>query len=173
MHLKNILSGFCCAALCCAPLFGQAAAAGTSDKDFMKNVAEADMLEAHFGQMAQDQASRQDIKDYGQMLVTDHTANYKDLGTLASKSNTDIPKAIDAKDNKTIDAFTRLKGPAFDHRFLAEMIQAHQKAIAEFKREAEHGTDADVKAFANSTLPKLQEHLEKARDLSKPAKHAK
>lgn len=174
MNFKNkIFSGACCAALCCAPVFAQAAAGGTSDKDFIKMAGEADMVEAHFGQMAQDQASRQDIKDYGQMLVTDHTANYNDLVALAAKAGGDVPKGIDAKDNKKIDAFKSLKGAAFDHRFLAEMIQAHQQAIAEFKREAEHGENADVKAFANSTLPKLQEHLEKARDLSKPMKHGK
>ncbi len=173
MHLNNILSGLCCVALCCAPVFAQAGAPSTSDKEFMDMAAQTDMLEAHLGQMAQDQASRQDVKDYGQMLVTDHTANYKDLAALATKAGGDIPKAIDAKGNKTIDQLEKLKGAAFDHRFVMEMIEGHTKAIAEFKREAEHGENADVKAFANTTLPKLQEHLDKAKDLSKPAKHAK
>ena len=174
MHLRNILTSLCCAGLCCSPVFAQAKKAGMSDKDFVMMAAETDMLEAHLGQMAQDQASRQDVKDYGQMLVSDHTANYKDASAVASKAGTDVPKAINAKDNKTIDQFVRLKGAAFDHRFLAEMIQGHQKAITEFKREAASGEDANVKAFANSTLPKLQDHLDKAKDLSKPAaKHAK
>lgn len=170
MYLKNTLAGLCGAALFCATAFAQAAAGpSTSDKDFMKMAAEADMVEAHFGQMAQDQASRQDIKDYGQMLVTDHTANYNDLNALATKAGVDIPKGIDAKDNKKIDAFTKLKGAAFDHRFVAEMIQAHETAIVAFKKEAEHGEDTNVKAFANSTIPKLQDHLEKAKALAKPA----
>ena len=173
MHRKSILTGVCGFALCCVPVLAQTTAPSASDKEFMKMVAEADMVEAHFGQMAQDQASRQDIKDYGQMLVTDHTANYNDLNALAVKTTVDIPKGIDAKDNKNIDRFAALKGAAFDHRFLAEMIQAHEKAITAFKREAEHGENADVKAFASSTLPKLQDHLDKAKDLAKPAKHSK
>jgi len=173
MHAKGIFTALCCGALCCLPVLAQSAAPSASDKEFMKSVAETDMLEAHFGQMAQDQASRQDVKDYGQMLVTDHTANYNDLNTLATKAGIDIPKAINATDNKTIARFASLKGAAFDHRFLAEMIQGHEKAIAEFKREEAHGEDADVKTFATNTLPKLQEHLDKAKDLAKPAKKSK
>lgn len=174
MYLKSIVTGVCCCALAYLPLLAQTAPA-TSDKDFMNMAAQTDMLEAHLGQMAQDQGLRQDVKDYGQMLVTDHTANYKDVSALAAKNGGDVPKGIDAQGNKMIDALAKLKGAAFDRRFVTEMIQGHTRAIAEFQRESKNGQNADVKAFADSTLPKLREHLEKARDLAKPAnsKHAK
>ncbi|MGA8029160.1 MAG: DUF4142 domain-containing protein [Bryobacteraceae bacterium] len=169
----RIFSGAGVLALCCAPAFAQATALSAGDKDFMKMAAETDMVEANLGQAAQNQAERQDVKDYGQMLAADHTANYNDLNALATKTSVDIPKGIDAKDNKKIDALVKLKGAAFDHRFLAEMIQGHTQAIAAFKKEAATGDNADVKAFANTTLPKLQEHLDKAKDLSKPMKKGK
>ncbi|MGH7249209.1 MAG: DUF4142 domain-containing protein, partial [Pseudomonadota bacterium] len=72
--------------------------------------------------------------------------------------------------NRMIKPFDSLKGAAFDHRFLSAMASGHEKAIAAFKRESEHGENADVKAFAASALPTLEDHLHKAQDLLKPAK---
>jgi putative membrane protein len=54
------------------------------------------------------------------------------------------------------------------------MVAGHQKAIAAYQKEANDGQNADIKAYANQTLPALQKHLEQARDLekSKSAKKA-
>jgi len=50
------------------------------------------------------------------------------------------------------------------------MISDHEKAIALFQAEAKGGTDADLKAYAEKTLPKLKDHLKMAQDLSKNTK---
>ena len=54
-----------------------------TDQQFIDMAAQTDMLEAHLGQMAANQAASQDVKDYAQMLVTDHTtttSNWRDTG---------------------------------------------------------------------------------------------
>jgi putative membrane protein len=42
------------------------------------------------------------------------------------------------------------------------MIRDHQQDIADFRKEAESGQDPDLKAFAQRTLPILEQHLQMA-----------
>lgn len=171
MNPKRILMGIACCALIALPGFAQATgSASDADKKFVQDAAQTDMLEAHLGQMAQEMAAKQDVKDYAQTLTTDHTKNYDDLTAAATKAGVDVPKAIDAQGNKVVDMFAKLKGAAFDRRFETEMVAGHRKAIAEFKKEADSGQDPGIKDYASKTLPTLQDHLEKAEALAKPAK---
>jgi putative membrane protein len=138
-----------------------------TDQKFVDMAAQTDMLEAHLGQMAADQAATQDVKDYASMLVTDHTANYQQLTALGAKDALTVPKGLDAAHDKMIAPFEKLKGAAFDSRYLHEMIAGHTEAIGVFTKEAADASNADVKAYASETLPTLHKHLDAAKDLSK------
>lgn len=175
MYTKPIFYGVCSIALCCAPAFAQAggsATAGASaDQKFVDMAAQTDMMEAHLGQMAADQASSQGVKDFGQTLVTDHTADYNKLTAAATKAGNTVPKGLDAEHDRMIKPFDKLKGATFDRRFLHEMVSGHEKAIAAYKKEEADGQSADIKQYATDALPVLQKHLETAQELEKsPAK---
>jgi putative membrane protein len=73
--------------------------------------------------------------------------------------------------DRKIAPFEKLKGATFDHRYVTDMISGHEQAIAEYKKEANDGQNADIKAYANTALPVLQKHLDAAKDLEK--KHTK
>jgi len=171
MKIKAVVLAFTACALYCAPGLAQTSAStpGDSDQKFLDFAAQIDMVEAHLGQLAANQADAQAVKDYAQMLVTDHTNDYQQLGTIAKKANLTLPNGIDAAHNKMIAPFEKLKGAAFDRRYEHEMVAGHQKAIAEYKKESESGTNADLKAYATQALPTLEKHLQAAQDLS-PAK---
>lgn len=171
MYMRITLSGLCCMALCCVPAFAQAT--GTAnDQKFVDFAAQTDMTEAHLGQLAQDQSSNQGVKDFAQMLVTDHTDDYNKLTAAATKAGATVPKGIDAEHNKMIAPFEKAKGAAFDRRFERDMVAGHTKAIAEYKKEEADGQNADMKAYATAALPVLEKHLQAAKDLEK-AKHTK
>lgn len=65
---------------------------------------------------------------------------------------------------KTMDKLSKLSGADFDKAYMNEMLKDHQKDVAMFEKEANSGKDADVKAWATSTLPTLRDHLQMARD---------
>lgn len=172
--MKSILSAVCCVVLCCLPALAQkthaakgASAAPMTDQQFVDFTAQTDMLEAHLGQMAADQASSQGVKDYAQMLVTDHTSDYQHLTNLAGTANLTVPKGLDDAHNKMIAPFEKLKGAAFDSHYIHEMIAGHTKAIEVYKKEAADAQSADLKTYANATLPTLQKHLDGAKELLK------
>lgn len=175
--MKRILSAVCCIALASIPALAQSKAPGgpaITDQQFVDFAAQTDMVEANLGQLAQTVASSQPIKDYAQMLVTDHTKDFNQLNDIAHQANLDSPNAIDAEHNKMmIDPFQKLKGAAFDHRYIQEMITGHTKAIAVYTKESRDGQNPALKAYATQALPILQMHLDEAKALQNSKATAK
>lgn len=166
--MKRMLSAFCCLALCSLPALAQKkAAGGMTDQQFVDFAAQTDMVEANLGQLAQSVAAKQDVKDYGQMLVNDHTKDFGQLNTAAQQASLTVPTSIDAEHNKTmIDPFQKLKGAAFDHKYIQEMIAGHTKAIAIYKKEASDAQNDAIKNYAQTALPVLQKHLDDAKQIA-------
>jgi putative membrane protein len=176
-QMKRILSAVCCIALASIPALAQKKAAGgpaMTDQQFVDFAAQTDMVEANLGQLAQNVASSQPVKDYAQMLVTDHTKDFNQLYDIAHQANLNRPNAIDAEHKKMmIDPFEKLKGAAFDHRYIQEMVAGHTKAIAIYKKESADAQNPALKSYAEQTLPVLQKHLDGAKDLQKSKPTAK
>jgi putative membrane protein len=156
-----------CSVLSMSLLAQGAESTATSDQAFIDMAAQTDMTEAHLGQMAADQAGAQDVKDFAQMLVTDHTADYKQLTAIATKAGLTVPKGLDAKQMKMIAPFEKLHGKAFDRLFARDMVAGHEAAIAAYNKEARDGQNADVKGYASQTIPTLEKHKTAAQALGK------
>lgn len=170
--MKGISVALLSLALVVVPVFAkqgakEAAKTPMTDQQFVDFAAQTDMTEANLGQVAQDKGG-QAVKDYGQMLRTDHTSDYDQLTAAAQKAGLTVSQGIDAEHNRMIDSLTKLKGAAFDHRFAHEMIEGHEHAIAVYKKEAQDAQSPDIKAYAEQALPTLQKHLENAQQLEKP-----
>lgn len=145
-----------------------------TDQEFVDFAAQTDMTEAHLGQMAQEKGESQGVKDYGQMLASDHTNDYNQITSVATKANLTVPKGIDAMHDRLITPLDKLKGAAFDRTFLRDMVTGHEHALSVYKKEANDAQNADLKAYANQAVPVLEKHLSGAQDLMKaPRKAAK
>jgi putative membrane protein len=176
--MRRILSVLCCLAFCSLPVLAHAraqekAAKGPamSDQKFVDFAAQTDMVEANLGQLAQTASDSQPVKDYGQMLVTDHTKDFNQLYSAAHQANLTVPDAIDTENNKTmIGPFEKLKGEAFDRRYIHEMIAGHTKAIAIYKKEEADAQNPAIKSYAETAIPVLQKHLDAAEALEKGKK---
>ncbi len=175
--MKLVLSAVCCIALGSIPVLAQSKASkgeAMTDQKFVDFVAQTDMVEANLGQLAETVASSQAVKDYGEMLVTDHTKDFSQLNDVARQANLTVPNAIDAEHNKMmIDPFQKLKGAAFDHRYIREMVAGHTKAIGVYKKESADAQNPALKSYAEQALPVLEKHLDGAKALEKSKTPAK
>jgi len=161
--MKRAFLAMSCLCLCSSFAIAQASKPMT-DQQFVDFAGQTDMVEAHLGNLAQSKATSQALKDYGQMLVTDHTRDFQQLQSMAHQAGFNVPTAIDAEHNKTmIGPFYALKGAAFDHKFLQEMVTGHTQAIAIYKKEADEAQNPDLKSYAQNALPVLQKHLDDAK----------
>lgn len=139
-----------------------------TDQQFVDFAAQTDMIEANLGQLAQDSAERQDVKDYGKMLANDHTNDFQQLTAAAQQANLTVPTSIDEQHNKAIiGPYQKLKGAAFDHKYIADMIAGHTKAIEVYKKAAADAENPAIKTYAAAALPVLQKHLDGAKELEK------
>ena len=145
--------------------------AKVDDKKFAKDAALGGMTEVQLGKLATQKASRDDIKQFGQKIVDDHTKANDQLKELASKENIPIPDSLDSKHQARIDKLSKLSGENFDKAFVKDQLKDHQAEIRDFSAEAQSGTDANVKTFASNVLPTLQQHLDQVKDLNKSEKN--
>ena len=60
-----------------------------------------------------------------------------------------------------------LHGKAFDERYIGDMIDDHNKAVKLFQQEERTGHNAELKTFAQQTLPTIEEHQKMAVELSR------
>ena len=135
--------------------------------EFANKAAAGGMMEVQLGQFAQQNAKSQRVKDFGSMMVTDHSKANEELKTLASTNNITLPATLPADIQKHIDAMTKMKGDAFDKHYMDMMVNDHKKDIAEFQKEANSSTQDAFKSFAAKTLPTLQKHLDSAQAIHK------
>jgi putative membrane protein len=143
-----------------------------ADKQFMIAAARAHMTEAHEAQVSENQAVGADVKTLAKAIDADHTKAYVELSELASKLGVSIPKGIDISKNASFERMVHLKGERFDHEFVTDEVAAHRQALAMFKREAEHGKNADVRDYASRMIPVVEGHLKQAEACAKPVKHS-
>lgn len=137
------------------------------DQDFAVNAANAGMTEVQAGQLAQTQGVAKDVKAYGAMMVKDHTAAADKLKTLAAQKNITLPTSVSTDMQKNLDDLKAKSGKDFDKAYIDMMVSDHKKVISAFEDESKNGSDADVRAFADSTLHTLRHHLDEAEKCKK------
>ncbi len=171
MHQNSKVTGFCVFVFLAGASLAQSATLGhggkQQDKQFLRTIAIADMTEAHAGEMAENTAAGAPVKDFGQMVAKDETEEYEQLTMLAGKTGENIPKGIDARKYPAIRALMNRKGGAFDRDFLRYEIVDERRVIAALRREAAHGENPDIKAWAGKIAAARQQELEKAQSLAK------
>jgi putative membrane protein len=136
-----------------------ALAASNPDASFYKNAAEGGIAEVEAGQLAQDKGNSQQVKDFGAMMVKDHSAANEKLKTLAASKDITLPSSASVGQMATKTKLSVLSGETFDKSYVKGQISAHRQTIALFHKEISSGQDADAKAFATATLPTVRAHL--------------
>lgn len=141
-----------------------------ADENFAVNAANAGMTEIEAGKMAEQQGMAKDVKAYGKMMVHDHTEAADKLKSIADSKNITLPSAVSPEMQKDLNDLQAKSGKDFDKSYLDMMVSDHKKVISEFEDEAKNGSDADIRAFADSTLHTLHHHLDEAEKCSKMEK---
>ena len=134
-------------------------------KTFMEKAATGGMMEVQLGQMAQEKASSQEVKDFGQQMVTDHSKANEDLKALAQEKNVTLPDSLMSKQQRNVDKLSKLSGEEFDKEYMKMMVKDHEKDVKTYEKASKNISDPAVQDFASKTLPVLKEHLQEAENI--------
>jgi putative membrane protein len=136
-------------------------------RDFAKEAAAGGLMEVELGNIAVKNSSTQQIKDFGKMMVDDHSKANDQLKALASVKNIDLPTMVTSDQQKKIDKLSKETGADFDRDYVKMMVDDHKEDIDHFKDALDKAKDADVKSFISNTLPVLQKHLDAIQAIDK------
>lgn len=135
------------------------------DLKFARHAASGGHAEVDLGRAALEKSSRQDIRDFAQRMIDDHTKIDDQLAQLAQSQHMRLPKQAAGQDAQTVKRLTALSGPEFDRAYATAMVDDHHKTLSLFEREARHGSAAPLKTLAAQTIPTLRDHLAMAEKL--------
>jgi putative membrane protein len=140
-----------------ACLFVSAARAADppSTADVLDKLHKSNLTEIEAGKLAQDNGHSKATKDYGKMLVSDHTSADSQVKALAKEEKIDLSVGT----------------PVVGSNSLADLTaDDHKKAIAEATAARDTTTDAKLKALLTGMLPTLEKHESMAESLKKHRK---
>lgn len=142
---------------------GSGSQLSAKDKAFMKKAAQGGQEEVEIGQMVADKAKSDDVKQFAQRMVQDHTKANDELKSLAQQKGVTLPTEMDAQGKALKARLEKLSGDQLDKAYMKSMVQDHTKDVREFKTESQSAKDSDVKSFASKTVPTLESHLQQAK----------
>lgn len=137
------------------------------DAEFAVKAASGGMMEVELGRLAQQKAQSQAVKDFGAMMVEDHSKANEELKTLATSKNIILPSTMGEDHQKHVDELSKLSGAEFDKKYVKMMVDDHKEDIDHFKEAADDAKDMEIKAFAAKTLPTLQKHYDAIKNIDK------
>ncbi len=123
-----------------------------ADKAFMMNAAKGGMMEVEWGKLAAQNGQNADVKKFGNRMVTDHSKANSELMALAKEEGVTLPGARSPGKWKS------------DKDYMDMMVKDHQADLAEFQKQAQSGTDPDLKAFAAKGAKMVSAHLKLAQE---------
>src|SRR5215213_7547198 len=97
------------------------------DSAFVMEAAVGGLMEVQAGQLAQQNAQNQRVKDFGGMMVTDHSKANDELKSYAAGHGITLPTDLPADKQKHIDAMKNMKGAAFDKHYISMMLDDHKE----------------------------------------------
>jgi putative membrane protein len=139
----------------------------STDQNFVLQVAISNKAEIMAGQLAATKGSNAGAKEFGQMMVTEHGQAQADLQNVASGTGITSPDSVDAEHRALMVRLDSLTGRSFDTAYINSQVKDHQKTISIFQTEISNGNNSSVRNYANTYLPHIQMHLQKADSLSK------
>ena len=136
-----------------------AAFAAAPDASFYKTLAQGGIAEVEAGKLAQQKGADPKVKDFGAMMVKDHSAANEQLKALASGKGIDLPGSSSTSQIAAKAKLEVLSGGTFDKSYVEDQVKAHRDTVELLKKEIATGQDPDAKAFAQKVLPTVESHL--------------
>ncbi|HYH18353.1 MAG TPA: DUF4142 domain-containing protein [Azospirillum sp.] len=147
---------------------GAGAAQNLTASEFLTQAASSGLFEVEAGRLAVDKASRDQVRAFGQQMVTDHTQSNQDLMALARQNGMAVPAMMRPDHQQRIQTLSRASGAEFDRLYMVGQVGAHEEAVTLYSSAA-NATAPDMapfRSFAAQTLPILQNHLAMAQSMT-------
>ena len=152
---------------------GQRGQFSERDFKFVTEVARGGMAEVQLGELAKQKGASQSVRSFGERMVTDHNKANDELKQIVTQKGAALPAELSQHERSSLEKLEKATGKDFDKVYAKDMVRDHKKDVKEFQNAAKDCNDPDLRAFAQKTLPTLQEHLRLAQEMETAVKGEK
>ena len=144
---------------------------GPSDPQIAAIVVTANQVDIDAGKLAQTKASAKEVKDFAQLMITDHSGVNKSATELVTKLKVtpepnDTSKSLQKGGDDNLAALKKLDGAAFDKAYVDHEVVYHQAVLdAVDKTLIPSASNAELKALLVKVRPAFVAHLAHAKQL--------
>jgi putative membrane protein len=131
---------------------------------FLRAAIQGNYSEVTLGRLIQNRSSSPQVRNFGAMLVRDHSHGLAQAKTIAARLRLRVPLTLTSEARREAVLLRHLNGRAFDREVRRYMIGDHQKDIAEFRAQVRSG-DRATSGYAAATIPVMRRHLAMARSI--------
>jgi putative membrane protein len=141
------------------------------DAQIASVVVTANQVDVDAGRLATSRSTSREVKEFAQLMITDHTAVNKSASDLAAKLKVtprDNPtsQSLKAGGEKNLAHLKTLKDAAFDKAYVDHEVAYHQQVIDALDKTLIPGaTNEELKALLIKVRPAFVAHLEHAKRL--------
>jgi putative membrane protein len=144
---------------------------------FVHDVAVANTAEIELGKMAGEKGLSAQVKDFGRMMVKDHTAAGDELKQAVTPYHIDMPAQMDDKHRELAERLRSKQGMEFDREYMNAMVDGHEDVKGMLEGRAKEANkeagkpnnqppaETAVNTWASKTLPAVDHHLEMAKQI--------
>ncbi len=157
--LRNALLGGL-AVVCCGSALAQSSTFSAKDKMFLKNSAEGSMTEIKLSQVALQKSSNDDVKQFAQKMIDDHTKLISDMKPYADQAGVTPPTTLKPAHQALEKKLSALNGDTFDKQYIAAMVKDHKQDLMEFKAEESSTANPDLKNTVSQGEQVVQQHYD-------------
>ena len=137
-----------------------------ADQRILVNMALANMSEIEASRLAQTKGQSEQVKNFAQQMIDDHTKALTEVQQLAQTKGVTLPTQLDRQHKAKADKLAAISGDAFDKAFLAQMgVAEHKKTHGMLRQAQNRAKDPDIKALAARLMPTVDQHLNSAQQL--------
>jgi putative membrane protein len=174
MNIRKLLSASVCmlaGTIICASTLSSAQGSNggptSADKKFVQAALEGGTAEVQLGQLALQKGSSEDVKQFGQTMVDDHTKLGDQIRQVAQKEGIAPASGTSMKDKALAAKLKTLSGDSFDKAYIEAMVRDHRQDLSDFKKEANAGGDSRIKDAASQGVAVIANHLKIAEQIAK------
>jgi putative membrane protein len=151
-------------------------AAGTTGDpapaDVLTKLHHSNQMEIEAGKLAQEKGQSKGVKDYGKMLVKDHTAADKKVTSVAKQLKVELTAPSPEMKHDKLEKARSLSGAEFDKAFTEAMVEDHKTDVQEATEARDKTTNPQLKKLLTEVVPKLEKHQTQAEKLNTAAQSA-
>ncbi|MCU4181965.1 DUF4142 domain-containing protein [Bosea sp. BH3] len=135
-------------------------------QDFVQRTAVVSMFGVEAATLAIHKSNSPEIKGFAHRLADEHAVATSSLRRIvATRSDIALPDRPDGRHLALLSALSNKQGEDFDKAYIEAQREAYREATSLMERYAGEGTDAELKVFAERSLPVFRELDRKAQAL--------